>query len=101
MPHTLCVIATHHSKTAIQEFPRPLQRLIGSGPDMQIVIEGLAETLMKCFNHNLLPGELNEFSWARRCEAVNVDALGNPNVTHKRQPKVEVTLSVSRNRARV
>jgi predicted dehydrogenase len=101
MPHTLCVIAAHHSKTAIQDFPRPLHRLAGDAQDRQIIIEGLAETLLRCFKRNLLPAELEQLSWARSSEPVHTQTLAHSPVTHKRHPKVAVTLSVSRNKANV
>ncbi|MEZ4679444.1 MAG: Gfo/Idh/MocA family oxidoreductase [Caldilineaceae bacterium] len=68
LPHVLAVNGIHESMATIQPFPAAL---IHQKDDLTWV-DGLQEALHRCFDHNCLPTETHEFSWARAGRTVDL-----------------------------
>ena len=72
LAHTACVTAAQQSADAgAATFPPSLLRTLANNGDPIICVDGLAETLMDCFERGVLPAERGGVPWARAARPVD------------------------------
>lgn len=74
IPHTLCVEAAQRSMPKITSFPENLCKLTTIDEQTMIVVQGLSEALLDCFETGALPSE-RQYEWAKRGEVVTTENL--------------------------
>src|SRR5688572_6107341 len=75
MAHTVAVCSAQESVNAITDFPTSARRIrLVQGTPM-IGIDGLAETLGRCFEQGCLPAETGGLTWARAGSVVRCEDL--------------------------
>jgi predicted dehydrogenase len=72
--HTYCVNAAQKSMPEIVDLPLNLIRETGSADDQRIYMDGLDDALLRCYQDNVLPGELG-LDWARRGNLINISDI--------------------------
>ncbi len=70
--HTLCINGAQESPTQIITFPDSLIRSEGHGGDELIYVDGLLDTLGRCYDEGRLPSECEGVMWAQRGRQVDL-----------------------------
>jgi len=70
--HTLCINGAQESPAQIRTFPDSLIRSEGHGGDELIYVDGLLDTLGRCYDEGRLPSECEGVMWAQRGRQVDL-----------------------------
>ncbi|MCD6285361.1 MAG: Gfo/Idh/MocA family oxidoreductase [Anaerolineae bacterium] len=65
MSHTLAVNGAQESVESILDFPDDLVRRYDQNGDELLYVEGLVETLGRCYDQGVMPSELGDVPWAK------------------------------------
>ena len=65
MSHTLAVNGAQESVDSIVDFPDDLVRRHDQNGDELLYVEGLVETLGRCYDQGVMPSELGDVPWAK------------------------------------
>ena len=65
MSHTLAVNGAQESVESIVDFPEDLVRRHDQNGDELLYVEGLVETLGRCYDQGVMPSELGDVPWAK------------------------------------
>jgi len=77
MAHTSCVMAAQQSAPGIVDFPPRLRRTVELEDEPMIVVEGLFEALVGCYDEGVLPSQ-RKYDWARAGRVVELDHVAAP-----------------------
>jgi hypothetical protein len=72
MSHTLAVNGAQESVESIVDFPDDLVRRDDQNGDALIYVEGLVETLGRCYDEGVMPSELGDVRWAKIGDIVDL-----------------------------
>lgn len=68
LPHLMCVLAAQES--GIVDFPRSVCSSALVADDPMTVVRGLGETLVDCYDREVLPAEHGQIDWSQAADAV-------------------------------
>ncbi len=77
MAHASCVMAAQQS-SSIHDFPTRLRTTVEVGGEPMVCIDGLHETLVKCYEEGKLPSEHGGCEWARAGKIIEPDKTAWP-----------------------
>jgi predicted dehydrogenase len=72
MSHTLAVNGAQESVVEIVDFPASLIRRLEADEDVLVYVEGLVDTLERCYDAGVLPAELEGIDWAEAGDVIDL-----------------------------